>query len=167
MFGPTALKQGGVLMAPLMLLSISVLAAGVDRAMHWYRWRRQADEQVSTLRTRMQGLESEQARRVLNHELRRLDHRFSRWEASMDLAMVLGPLLGLLSTVLGLMNLLQALGPEMLLPRGESLIGDYGRMLIGTALGIVVAVVALLVQRLNRMQRRSVIFSLRDSCLSD
>ena len=40
-------------------------------------------------------------------------------------------------------------------------------MLIGTALGIVVAVVALLVQRLNRMQRRSVIFSLRDSCLSD
>mgnify|MGYP003327988539 FL=1 len=115
----------------------------------------------------MLGLEYEQDRRVMNHELRRLDHRFSRWEASMDLAMVLGPLLGLLSTVLGLMNLLQALGPEMLLPRGESQIGDYGRMLIGTALGIVVAVVALLVQRLNRMQRRSVIFSLRDSCLSD
>ena len=165
--GPAALKQGGVLMAPLMLLSISVLAAGVDRMMHWYRWRLQFDEQVSTLRDRVKGLDPEQSRRVLNQRLRRLDHRFSRWESSMDLAMVLAPLLGLLSTVLGLMNLLQALGPEMILPRGEALIGDYGRMLTGTALGLIVAVMALVVQRINRMQRRSVIESLREICTSD
>ena len=154
-------------MAPLMLLSISVLAAGIDRAIHWYRWRRQSDKQLSMLRASLDGLDQEQAQRVLNHQLRRLDRQFSRWEASMDLAMVLGPLLGLLSTVFGLMHLLEALGPEMLLPRGEALIVDYGRMLIGTALGIVIAVVALLVQRINRMQRRSVIFSLRENCLSD
>ena len=80
--------------------------------------------------------------------------------------MVLGPLLGLLSTVLGLMKLLQKHGPEMLLPRGDSLIVDYGQILVGTALGLLVSVVALIVQRLNRMQRRSVIAGLREACSS-
>ena len=79
--------------------------------------------------------------------------------------MVLGPLMGLLSTVLGLMKLLQALGPDLLLPRGETLLSDYGTILVGTALGLVVAMVALLVQRINRMQRRSVVAQLREACL--
>ena len=82
------------------------------------------------------------------------------------LAMVLGPLLGLLSTVLGLMKLLQKLGPEMLLPRGDSLIVDYGQILVGTALGLLVSVVALIVQRMNRMQRRLVIAGLHEACSS-
>ena len=64
------------------------------------------------------------------------------------------------------MKLLQKLGPEMLLPRGESLIIDYGQILVGTALGLLVSVVALIVQRLNRMQRRSVIAGLREACAS-
>ena len=79
--------------------------------------------------------------------------------------MVLGPLMGLLSTVLGLMKLLQALGQDLLLPRGETLLSDYGTILVGTALGLVVAMVALLVQRINRMQRRSVVAQLREACL--
>ena len=54
----------------------------------------------------------------------------------------------------------------MLLPRGESLIVDYGQILVGTALGLLVPVVALIVQRLNRMQRRSVIAGLREACAS-
>ncbi len=36
---------------------------------------------------------------------------------------------------------------------------------MGTALGLVVAMVALLVQRINRMQRRSVVAQLREACL--
>ncbi len=64
------------------------------------------------------------------------------------------------------MKLLQKLGPEMLLPRGESLIIDYGQILVGTALGLLVSVVALIVQRLNLMQRRSVIAGLREACAS-
>ena len=154
-------------MAPLMLLSIAVVAAGVNRLQHWFQWSRSANDRVEDLKQSLQGLQPIEAEKELNQRLRRLDRQFSRWEPSLDLAMVLGPLLGLLSTVLGLMKLLQKLGPELLLPRGESLIGDYGQILVGTALGLVVSVVALLVQRMNRMQRRSVIAGLREACLTD
>ena len=153
-------------MAPLLLLSIAVMAAGVNRLQHWFQWSRSASSRIDELRQCLQGLQPLDAERVLNQRLRRLDRQFSRWEPSLDLAMVLGPLLGLLSTVLGLMKLLQKLGPEMLLPRGDSLIVDYGQILVGTALGLLVSVVALIVQRLNRMQRRSVIAGLREACTS-
>ena len=154
-------------MAPLLLLSIAVMAAGVNRLQHWLCWSRSASSRIDELKQSLQGLQPLEAERELNQRLRRLDRQFSRWEPSLDLAMVLGPLLGLLSTVLGLMKLLQKLGPEMLLPRGESLIVDYGQILVGTALGLLVSVVALIVQRLNRMQRRSVIAGLREACWSD
>ena len=153
-------------MAPLLLLSIAVTAAGVNRLQHWFHLSRSASSRIDELRQSLQVLQPLDAERELNQRLRRLDRQFSRWEPSLDLAMVLGPLLGLLSTVLGLMKLLQKLGPEMLLPRGDSLIVDYGQILVGTALGLLVSVVALIVQRLNRMQRRSVIAGLREACTS-
>lgn len=154
-------------MAPLLLLSIAVVAASVNRLQLWFQWSSAADNRVDELKLSLQDLQPLEAEQQLNQRLRRLDRQFSRWEPSLDLAMVLGPLLGLLSTVLGLMKLLQKLGPELLLPRGDSLIGDYGQILVGTALGLVVSVVALLVQRMNRMQRRSVISGLCEACLSD
>ena len=49
--------------------------------------------------------------------------------------------------VLGLMNLLQALGPDLLLPRGEGLTVRYGQVLVGTALGLLIALMALVGQR--------------------
>ena len=136
MFGPDVFSQGGVLMAPLLLLSIAVTAAGVNRLQHWFHLSRSASSRIDELRQSLQVLQPLDAERELNQRLRRLDRQFSRWEPSLDLAMVLGPLLGLLSTVLGLMKLLQKLGPEMLLPRGDSLIVDYGQILVGTALGL-------------------------------
>ncbi len=138
----------------------------MNRLQQWFRWSRSASSRIDELKQSLQGLQPLEAERELNQRLRRLDRQFSRWEPSLDLAMVLGPLLGLLSTVLGLMKLLQKLGPEMLLPRGDSLIVDYGQILVGTALGLLVSVVALIVQRLNRMQRRSVIAGLREACTS-
>ena len=152
-------------MAPLLLLSIAVLSAGFERLIYWLNWRREQPGCLDALRSSTSGLSGVEASRVVEQSLRRLDRQFSRWEPSLDLAIVLGPLLGLLSTVLGLMKLLQALGPDLLLPRGETLVSDYGRILVGTALGLVVAMVALLVQRINRMQRRSVVAQLREACL--
>ena len=152
-------------MAPLLLLSIAVMAAGVNRLQHWLRWSRSASSRIDELKQSLQGLQPLEAERELNQRLRRLDRQFSRWEPSLDLAMVLGPLLGLLSTVLGLMKLLQKLGPEMLLPVENP--DRHGQILVGTALGLLVSVVALIVQRLNRMQRRSVIAGLREACWSD
>ena len=125
---------------------------------------RAAEQRVDgAARADLEGLEAYEASKRLDLRLRRLNRRFSRWEPSLDLAMVLAPLLGLLSTVLGLMQLLQVLGPDLVLPRSDGLPSRYGQMLVGTALGLVIAAVALVVQRLNRMQRRAVITRLREA----
>ena len=88
-------------MAPLLLLSIAVLSAGFERLIYWLSWRREQPGCLDALRTSLSGLTNAEASRVLEQKLRRLDRQFSRWEPSLDLAMVLGPLMGLLSTVLG------------------------------------------------------------------
>ncbi|MBL6802885.1 MAG: MotA/TolQ/ExbB proton channel family protein [Cyanobacteria bacterium] len=164
MFSPLALQQGGVLILPLLLLSIAVMSAGIDRLLHWIRWRRVCSGEIQQIRNGLHGLPSDAADRSLDRQLQRLDRRFRRWESSLDLAMALGPLLGLLATVLGLMGLLQALGPDLLLPRGEGLTVRYGQVLVGTALGLVIALMALVVQRLNRMQRRAELARIREAC---
>ena len=165
MFGPDALRQGGLLMVPLLLLSIAVLSAGMERLMHWIRWKKEQPGMIRMFRSELEDLGSVEASQRVDQLLRRLNRRFSRWEPSLDLAMVLAPLLGLLSTVLGLMKLLEVLGPELVLPRTDGLMTRYGQMLVGTALGLAVAAIALVVQRLNRMQRRAVISRLREVLL--
>ena len=99
-------------MAPLLLLSIAVLSAGFERLIFWLNWRREQPGCLDGLRSSTSGLSSVEASRVVEQRLRRLDRQFSRWEPSLDLAMV-----------------------------------------------------ALLVQRINRMQRRSVVAQLREACL--
>jgi biopolymer transport protein ExbB len=54
---------------------------------------------------------------------------------------VLAPLLGLIGTVLGLMEVLAALGPGLTLPPGAPLAG-YGKVLMATALGLIVSLIA-------------------------
>ncbi len=162
MFGPEALKQGGLLIAPLLLLSIGVLAIGIDRLTYWIRWRRDAKVKHRALMSSLEGLDPEETRIVVERTLRRLERQFARWEATLDLAMVLGPLLGLLSTVIGLSKLIQTLGPELLLTNAGDPMQDYGRMLVGTTIGLTVAATAVIVQRVNRMQRHAVIAGLRE-----
>jgi biopolymer transport protein ExbB len=62
-------------------------------------------------------------------------------EAVLQAAAVLAPLLGLIGTVLGLMAVLAALGPGLTLPPGAPLAG-YGKVLLATALGLIVSLVA-------------------------
>ena len=100
-------------MAPLLLLSIGVLAIGIDRLLYWIRWRRDARVRHRALLISIEGLDPQETRVVLERSVHRLERQSARWEAALDLAMVLGPLLGLLSTVLGLTELIQALGPGL------------------------------------------------------
>ena len=67
-------------MAPLLLLSIAVMAAGVNRLQHWFQWSRSASSRIDELRQCLQGLQPLDAERELNQRLRRLDRRFRRWE---------------------------------------------------------------------------------------
>ena len=162
MVGPEALKQGGVLMAPLLLLSIGVLAIGIDRLLYWIRWRRDARVRHRALLISIEGLDPQETRVVLERSVHRLERQSARWEAALDLAMVLGPLLGLLSTVLGLTELIQALGPGLLLTNASDPMQGYARMLGGTTVGLTIAATAVIVQRVNRMQRHAVFARLRE-----
>ena len=149
-------------MAPLLLLSISVLAIGIERLSYWCRWRRDIRLWQRALVCSIEGLNQEQAKLHQERTFRRLDRQFRRWEASLDLAMVIGPLLGLLSTVFGLMKLMRTLGPNLLLSNNGDPMLDYARMLAGSAVGLIVAAVAVVVQRVNRMQRHAVMAELRE-----
>ena len=75
-------------------------------------------------------------------------HQLEEWglamgwgEPLLEAAGLLAPLLGLIGTVLGLIELLGRLGPQLLLPAGTPL-QAYGQVLTSTALGLIVAFLA-------------------------
>nr|WP_286194257.1 MotA/TolQ/ExbB proton channel family protein [Synechococcus sp. CCY 0621] len=62
-------------------------------------------------------------------------------EPLLQAAVVLAPLLGLVGTVLGLMQVLASLGPQLLLPAGANLAG-FAQVLLSTAIGLIVSLIA-------------------------
>jgi len=165
-FSLQVLRQGGVLIVPLLLLSLGVMAIGLERLRFWWHWQREGDARLKLLVGELQDQPGNQV--VLHQQLlvTRLRQRLSRWDAALDLCMVLGPMLGLLATVLGVMQLLSSLGPDLLLPAGSSpVLASYGQVLIGTALGLMVALMALVVQRLCRMRRDALLDRFAQACL--
>jgi biopolymer transport protein ExbB len=150
--GPT-----GVL---LVLLSIAVLTIGFDRCRFWIQWWR--NRQSRRLRWEGAMAEGEAAAGLLLEDWER-DMRFG--DPLLQAAGVLGPLLGLIGTVIGLMRVLSSLGPQLVLPPGASLNG-YGQVLLSTAIGLIVGLIATAtlfanqglcdwqLGRLQRLQRR-------------
>ena len=166
MFSLQVLRQGGVLIVPLFLLSLVVMAIGLERLRFWWNWQQEGDARLQLLVGELQDQPGIQV--VLHQQLlvTRLRQRLSRWDAALDLCMVLGPMLGLLATVLGVMQLLSSLGPDLLMPPGSSpVLASYGQVLIGTALGLMVALMALVVQRLCRMRRDALLDRFVQACL--
>ncbi len=128
----------------LLLLSIAVLTLVFERLRWWRRWwrqrvRRQADWAATGEATRRRLLE---------------DWRWQMGvgEPLLQGAAVLAPLLGLTGTVLGLIRQLAALGPDLTLPVGASLRG-FGDVLLSTAYGLVVSVIASTALLLNQALR--------------
>lgn len=147
--GPVAL--------PLLLVSISVFAVGIDRVAFWWRWwrpaaqgRRQAGQQLKAMANR----ESQQL------DLERLASRMASGEPMLQAALLLAPLLGLLGTVSGLMQVLRTLGPQLLLPPTAPLVG-YADVLISTLVGLQLTVLATALLLLNQGLRRWQIEQLR------
>ena len=161
-----ALRRGGVLIVPLMLVSIAVVSIGVERLRFWWQWGRGDRVSPELALPELDQLKPSQASLRQQLLLERLERQLCRWDGILELCMVLGPLLGLLATVIGLMQLLQALGPGLTLPsQGGDLIAGYGQVLIGTVLGLSIAALALLVQRLNRLRAQVVLDAFSDRCL--
>lgn len=161
-----ALRRGGVLIVPLMLVSVAVASMGVERLRFWWQWGR--GDRVNSEHSLLELAQLKPSEASLRQQLlvARLERQLCRWDGALELCMVLGPLLGLLASVIGLMQLLQALGPGLTLPsQGGDLIAGYGQVLIGTVLGLLIAVLALLVQRLNRLRAQVVLDAFADRCL--
>jgi biopolymer transport protein ExbB len=78
--------------------------------------------------------------RAANQEL----NRFQRGIAVLDTCITLAPLLGLLGTVLGMMNTFGALGEGDIAANAGAITGGVGEALIAVAAGLLISITALL-----------------------
>lgn len=162
--------RGGPLMWPLLLCSVLSVAVVIERALFWLRLRRGRDrEAVQALLTRteegdFQGAiergrdASDAAAEVLTSGLQHRDHgltesmqiaaedlmaRLKRGMGVLDTIITLAPLLGILGTVLGIIESFDMLG-QAGLEDPRAVTGGIAQALITTAAGLSVAIVTLI-----------------------
>lgn len=133
--GAAIWKACGPVALPLLLLSVAVFTVAFDRIAFWWRWwRRPAVADADA-------------------DLARLQRQMASGEPVLQAAVGLAPLFGLLGTVSGLMGVLRALGPQLLLPAQAPLAG-YADVLLSTLIGLQITAVAASVLVLNQGLRR-------------
>jgi biopolymer transport protein ExbB len=163
--GFSALRSGGPVMVPLLLLSIVVLSIGVERIRYWRGWGLGSNRQERQLLEALQATPAGAQRQTLETlELNQLDAAMAQGESVLEAATLIGPLLGLIGTVTGLMRVLAELGPQLTLPSGASVVG-YGQVLVSTWLGLVIALIAALILRTNQGLRQGQRRRLERACL--
>ena len=138
----------------LLLLSIAVLTVCLDRVRWWLVWWRQRLHRRHQWQSQLERAEAD-----LSAQLDEWDWQMAYGEPLLRAATLLAPLLGLVGTVFGLMQLLARLGPDLSLPADASLQG-YGRVLLSTGLGLLIALLASSALELNRGLRHWQIRSL-------
>jgi len=123
-----AIQASGPVALPLLLLSVLTATLAVERGLHWCRlW--QCPEPL-----RRQGRSDPWSTTVV--------------EPLLEAVVLLAPLLGLLGTVVGVMGLLDRLGPQLPTPLA------MGDVLASSAFGLGLSVLALALLLLNRGLRR-------------
>ena len=128
----------------LVLVSIAVLTVAFDRCRWWIQWWLRRQSRRQQWRRQLEAGPT-QAR----HQLEDWDREIRFGEPLLRAASLIAPLLGLIGTVIGLMQVLSSLGPQLVLPAGASLQG-YGQVLLSTALGLIVSLVATTTLSLNQ-----------------
>ncbi len=134
----------------LLLLSIAVVTVALDRGRYWWQWWRTR----ASRRQQWERLLADQGMPAAGRKLEDWDLEMRFGEPLLQAAVVLAPLLGLVGTVLGLMQVLSSLGPQLLLPAGANLAG-FGQVLLSTAIGLVVSLIASTSLVANQWLRRS------------
>jgi biopolymer transport protein ExbB len=134
----------------LLLLSIAVVTVAIDRGRYWWTWWRRRGSR----RQQWERLLAEHGGAAAGRVLEDWDLEMRFGEPLLQAAAVLAPLLGLVGTVVGLMQVLASLGPQLLLPPGANLAG-YGQVLLSTALGLIVSLIATTSLYANQWLRRS------------
>lgn len=134
----------------LLLLSIAVVTVVIDRGRYWWNWWRGR----ASRRQQWERVLADQGESAAGRLLEDWDLEMRFGEPLLQAAVVLAPLLGLVGTVLGLMQVLASLGPQLLLPAGANLAG-FGRVLLSTALGLILSLTASTGLFANQWLRRS------------
>ena len=136
MGGLQAVGGEGPISLLLLLLSIAVVTVSFDRARYWLQWWRQR-------RLRQNRWEQTAAAGpdAIESQLLEWNSQMAFGEPLLQAAGVIGPLLGLIGTVIGLMRVLASLGPQLVLPAGANLT-NYGQVLLSTALGLTISLIA-------------------------
>ncbi len=127
---------GGAVALLLLLLSIAVVTVIFDRIRYWVQWWRQRRLRLSRLDQAVTSGLDTSASQLLEWE-----SQMAFGERLLQAAGVLGPLLGLTGTVIGLMRVLASLGPQLVLPPDANL-SQYGQVLLSTALGLIISLIA-------------------------
>jgi biopolymer transport protein ExbB len=161
--------QGGPIMYPILLASIIAVAVVLERIFWWlFRWMRRDPKRIEKVFTAIENGDVAEASRLsrgsrdpvlrmiwngLNHQHASLQgalqvaagieiKRAGRFLVVMDTLITLGPLLGLLGTIVGLMQSFASLGNEELAV--QAVTGGIAEALIATAAGLVIAIVTLI-----------------------
>lgn len=146
---------GGLVGLLLLLASIAVFTVVFDRGRFWWQWWRKRVSRERQWRERLVAGDA-----GLGERLEDWEREMAFGEPVLQAAAVLAPLLGLIGTVLGLMAVLATLGPGLTLPPGAPLAG-YGKVLMATALGLIVSLIATAASLANQAARSWQIEGLR------
>jgi biopolymer transport protein ExbB len=163
--------HGGWIMWPILLVSFVAVTAVVERVMFLFRESsRRQPERVEAMLDKVEagdydaalGLgqsSSDYVAKILVYALTHREHsltnaftraanqelnRFQRGIAVLDTCITISPLLGLLGTVLGMMNTFGALGDGDIAANAGKITGGVGEALIATAAGLFIAILGLL-----------------------
>ena len=165
-------------MVPLLLLSVAVVAIAFDRARFWRelgsagsrRWQRLEQDLLAgalpplaslqapaaDLLRRLTAAQGEAARQLeLQLCLQLESQRMARGERILEASAALGPLLGLLGTVTGLMRTFASLGGPSATASADVVALGISEVLVATAMGILLALLAVVVLRINTAFRSS------------
>ncbi len=163
--------HGGIIMWPILLVSFVAVTAVVERILFMVTesTRRQpalveqmlakVEEGDSAGAVAIGGQSKDYVARVLVYALTHREHsltnaftraanqelnRFQRGIAVLDTCITISPLLGLLGTVMGMMNTFGALGDGDIAANAGKITGGVGEALIATAVGLAIALLGLL-----------------------
>ena len=132
----------------LIILSIAVLTVTFERLRFWFLWwKRRTLIRSQWLESLSRGGTSPLC------WMEERDHEMRFAQPFLEAASVIAPLTGLIGTVFGLSRLLSAMGPELILPPGSHL-GGFGEVLVSTAMGLCISLLATVMFHLNNGLRQ-------------
>ena len=162
-------RKGGPIMWPILIVSLTALAVVLERIFWWLgRWMRRDPKRIEKVFTAIEVGDVAEASRLsrdsrdpvlrmmwngLNHQHASLQgalqvaagieiKRAGRFLVVMDTSVTLAPLLGLLGTIVGLMESFSFLGNEELAV--QAVTGGIAKALIATACGLGIAIFTLI-----------------------